>query len=98
MMNMGLPWAGEILIPSAGAANVPYLFDHNIEAVRQAGAELTIGVVSPEIMQTISDVPISKNDYRNMTNASLKGGLIGKTKTIAIGIKAMTSKGKKRKG
>ncbi len=34
MMHMGLTWAGEILIPSAGAANVPHLLDNNIEAVR----------------------------------------------------------------
>jgi len=98
MMHMGLTWAGEILIPSAGAANVPHLFDDNFEAVRQAGAELAIGIISPEIMSTISNVPISKSDYRNMTNASFKGGLIGKTKTIVIGIKALRNKGKKRKG
>jgi multimeric flavodoxin WrbA len=97
MKHMGLTWAGEILIPSAGAANVPHLFDDNIEAVRQAGVKLaTKGVLSPEIMHAISDVPISKNDYRDMVNASFKGGLIGKTKTIAIGIKALRSKGKKK--
>jgi len=79
------------------AANVPHLFDCNIEAVRKAGAELAIGAISPETMQTISDVPISKEDYRDMTNASFKGGLIGKTRTIAIGIKALRNKGKKNK-
>ena len=86
MVHMGLTWGGEILITSAGAANVPHLLDNNIEAV-----------ISPEIMQTIIDVPISKNDYREMTNASFTGSLIGKTKTIAIGIKALRNKGKKRK-
>ena len=97
IMTMGLTWAGEILIPSAGAANVPHLFDCNMEAVRKAGAELALGVISPESMGIISDVPISKNDYRDMVNASFEGGLIGKTKTFAIGIKALRNKGKKRK-
>ena len=95
MMHMGLTWAGEILIPSAGAANVPRLLDKNIEAVRQAGVELANGVISPETMQTVSDVPISKKDYRDMANASFEGGLIGKAKTIAIGMKALRNKGKK---
>jgi len=96
MMHMGLTWAGEILIPSAGAANVPHLIDNNIDAVKQAGAELVKGTISPETMRTISDVPISKNDYREMTNASFKGGLTGKIKTVAIGIKAMRNKSKKK--
>jgi hypothetical protein len=41
-----------------------YLLDADIDAVRQAGAELVNGNTSPETMRTISDVPISKNDYR----------------------------------
>ena len=96
LMHFGLTWAGEVLIPSAGAANVPHLLDGNIEAVRKAGAELVNGIISAETMRTISDVPISKNDYREMTNASFKGGLTGKAKTIAIGIKAIRNKGKKK--
>ncbi len=96
MMHMGLTWAGEILIPSAGAANVPHLLDVNLEAVRKAGAELMSGTISPETMHNISDVPISKKDYREMTNSSFKGGLTGKAKSIAIGIKAMRNKGKKK--
>jgi hypothetical protein len=96
LMHFGLTWAGEILIPTAGAANVPHLLDENIEAVRKAGAELVNGIISTETMRTISDVPISKNDYREMTNASFKGGLTGKAKTIAIGIKAIRNKGKKK--
>ncbi len=96
MMHMGLTWAGEVLIPSAGAANVPHLLDDNIDAIRKAGAELVNGTISPETMQTISDVPISKNDYREMVNASFRGGLTGKAKTIVIGIRAMRNKGKKK--
>ena len=96
MMHLDLTWAGEVLIPAAGAANVPHLLDANINAVRQAGDELVNGIISPETMRTISDVPISKSDYREMVNASFKGGLTGKAKTIAIGIKAMRNKGKKK--
>jgi multimeric flavodoxin WrbA len=96
MMHFGLTWAGEALIPSAGAANIPHLLDGNIEAVRQAGAELVKGIISSETMRIISDVPISKNDYMEMTNASFKGGLSGKAKTFAIGIKAIRNKGKKK--
>ena len=48
MIHMGLTWAGEILMPSAGAANIPHLFDDNIETVRKAGAELANGTISPE--------------------------------------------------
>jgi hypothetical protein len=96
MMHMELTWAGEVLIPAAGAVNVPNLLDDNIDAVKQAGAELVKGTISPETMHTINDVPISKNEYREMTNASFKGGLTGKAKTIAIGIKAMRNKGKKK--
>jgi multimeric flavodoxin WrbA len=96
MMHAGLTWAGEILIPSAGAANIPHLLDDNFKAVNQAGVELVNGTISPETMRTISEVPISKNDYRKMVNASFKGGLTGKAKTIAIGIKAIRNKAKKK--
>jgi hypothetical protein len=72
------------------------LLDNNIDAVRQAGAELVNGTISPETMRTISNVPISKNDYREMVTASFKGGLTGKAKTIALGIKAIRNKGKKK--
>jgi multimeric flavodoxin WrbA len=96
LMHMGLTWAGEVLIPAAGAANVPHLLDDNIDAVRQAGEELVTGTISAETMQTISNVPIDKNDYREMVTASFKGGLTGKTKTIALGIKAIRNKGKKK--
>ena len=97
MMHIGLAWAGEILILSAGAANIPHLLDDNIEAVRRAGAELVNGTISSETMRTISEVPISKNDYREMATASFKGGLTGRVKTLGIGIKAMRAKGKKKR-
>lgn len=96
LKHLGLTWAGEILVPSAGAANVPHLFDETFEAIGKAGAELANGIISTETMQTISDVPISKKDYIDMVNAGFKGGIIGRTKAIAIGIKALRSKGKKK--
>jgi multimeric flavodoxin WrbA len=96
MLHIGLTWAGEILIPSAGAANVPHLLDDNFKAVKQAGVELVNGTVSSETTRIISDVPMSKNDYREMVTASFKGGPTGKAKTIAIGIKAIRNKGKKK--
>ena len=96
LMHFGLTWAGEILIPSAGSANVPHLLDTNLDAVKQAGGELVNGAISPITMHTIFDVPMSKNDYREMVNASFKGGVTGKAKTIAIGIKAIRNKGKKK--
>jgi hypothetical protein len=96
MKHIGLTWAGEVLIPAAGAAGVPHLIDANFEAVRRAGSELVKGAISPETMKCISDVPISKKDYRDMVNASFKGGLVGKVKSVAIGMKVLRSKGKKR--
>ena len=97
MMHFGLTWAGDVLIPAAGAVNVPHLIDDNIDAVRQAGAELVNGVISTQTMRAISDVSISKKDYREMTNASFKGGVSGKVKSVAIGIKAMSNKKSKKK-
>jgi len=96
LKHLGLTWAGEILVPSAGAASVPHLFDETFEAIVKAGAELADGGISNELMQTISDVPISKKDYMDMVNASFKGGITGRAKAIAIGIKALRSKGKKK--
>jgi multimeric flavodoxin WrbA len=96
MVHIGLTWAGQVLIPAAGAANVPHLLDDNIDAVRQAGAELVNGTISAETMRTICDVPISKDDYMEMVTASFKGGLTGKARTLVLGIKAIRNKGKKK--
>jgi multimeric flavodoxin WrbA len=97
MHHFGLTWAGEVLIPAAGASNVPRLLDDNLDAITQAGRELMDGAIAPETMQRISDVPISKSDYRAMVNASFRGGLTGRAKTISIGMKALRDKGKRRK-
>jgi multimeric flavodoxin WrbA len=90
-----LTWAGEVLIPAAGAANVPRLFDDNLKAIKQAGSELMNGVLSADSMRKISDVPISKEDYRDLVNANFKGGITGRAKAISIGIKVLRKKGKK---
>lgn len=96
MQHGGLTWAGEVLIPAAGAANVPRLFNDNFDAIKQAGRELVEDIISQETMDRISDVPISKEDYREMTNASFRGGITGRAKATAIGIKAIREKNKKK--
>lgn len=96
LKHIGLAWAGEILVPSAGAASVPHLFDETLKSIEKAGAELSDGLISNDIMHAISDVPISKKDYMDMVNASFRGGITGKAKAISIGIKALRSKGKKK--
>ena len=95
MKHGGLQWAGEVLIPAAGAANVPRLFNDNFDAIKQAGRELVAKGISQETMGRISELPISKEDYRVMVNASFQGGITGKAKAIAFGIKALREKGKK---
>src|SRR5271157_2154361 len=37
------PWAGEILISAAGAANVPHLFDEKYKLIKNAGGRLIDG-------------------------------------------------------
>lgn len=95
MKHGGLQWAGEVLITAAGAANVPRLFNDNLEAIKQAGNELVEDVISADTMGRISELPISKMDYRDMSNASFRGGLAGRARATVIGIKALREKGKK---
>jgi len=47
-------WAGEILIPAAGAANAPKLFDRKYELIKTAGTELFIWEISQETAEKIS--------------------------------------------
>ena len=93
----GLTWAGEVLIPAACATNVPRLLDDNLNTVKLAGSELMNGILSRDTMRKISDVPISKKDYRELVNASFKGGITGRTKAISIGIKILRKKGKSKR-
>jgi multimeric flavodoxin WrbA len=96
MRHAGLTWCGEVLIPAAGAVNVPGLFDDNMEAIRKAGAELAGGTINGETMGAISDVGISTEDYRDMVNASFEGGVVGRAKAAAIGLKALREKAAKK--
>ncbi len=95
MKHGGLQWAGEVLISASGAANVPRLFNGNFDAIKQAGRELVEHSISGETMGRISELPISKGDYRDMSNASFRGGLAGRARATVIGIKALREKGSK---
>ena len=86
-----------MLIPAAGAANVPKLLDANMEATRRAGTELRSGVISKETMDAISDVGVSPEDYREMVNANFAGGVGGTVKSISIGAKMIREKSKRAK-
>ena len=94
--HSGLIWAGEVLIPTAGAANVPRLYDENLESIKKAGSELFKGVISQKTMQAISDVPISKEEYIDLVNARFKGGITGRAKAVSIGIKVLRKKAKRK--
>jgi len=83
------PLGAEILIPGSGASNVPKLFDKKYELIKKAGTSLINGSIDKEIEKEISAPVMSDDDYRAMCTASFKGGLLGKIKTTAIGIKAV---------
>lgn len=87
--EIGLVWSGEILIPAAGIANVPKLFDEKYELIRKAGAELIDGQINKDTMDEISAPVMSAEDYRKMATANFTGGVIGKMKTVWIAMKAM---------
>jgi hypothetical protein len=91
-----LTWSGEILIPAAGIANAPKLFDRKYELIRKAGAELLIDEqISKESMDGISAPVMPAEDYRKMVTASFTGGVIGKMKTVWIAMKAIRKANKK---
>jgi len=87
--EMGLVWSGEILIPAAGIANAPKLFDKKYELIRNAGAELIGGRISEGTTNEIAAPVMSAEDYRQMTTANFAGGIKGKMKTVSIAMKAM---------
>jgi len=47
-------------------------------------------------MDAISDMSISKEDYRDIVNASFEGGVAGRVKAVAIGIKTLREKAAKK--
>ena len=87
--HMGWPWSGELLIPAAGAAHAPRLFDRKYELIKKAGAELATGPISKETMDAISAAVMTAEDYRRMATLSFDGGVVAKAKMVALAIKAM---------
>ena len=92
--HMGWTWAGEILIPAAGAHHAPKLFDGKYELIRQAGAELAAGAIRPETTEAIAAPVMPAEDYRRMATLSFEGGAMAKAKIASIAMKAMLQKGK----
>jgi hypothetical protein len=90
-----LEWnsAGEILVPGAGSANVPRLFDLKYDLIRKAGAELAAGSISKATTERIAGAVMPASDYRKMCTASFKGGLTGNLTSIFFGIKALARLG-----
>jgi putative NADPH-quinone reductase len=86
--EMEWDWAGEILIPGAGAAYAPKLFDRKLTQIREAGAELAADRITARTTRAIAAPVMSDEDYRAMCSASF-GGLFGKAKAAAIAIQAM---------
>lgn len=93
--GMGWIWSGEILIPAAGIANAPKLFDRKYELIRKAGAELIDGQISKETTTEIAVPVMSAEDYSKMATASFSGGILDKIKTVSIAMKAMREANKK---
>ena len=85
----GMKWehSGEILVPGAGAAAVPKLFEEKYRLIKHAGHELVeAGKINKATSAAIADSVISNEDYRAMCTASIKGKL-GKVKAAFIGFK-----------
>jgi putative NADPH-quinone reductase len=86
-------WAGEVLVPGAGTANAPRLFDRKYGLIRQAGDELAQGEIRPETTQRIASSVMPNGDYRKMCTARFRGDLLGKLICVLIAMKAMIKQG-----
>jgi hypothetical protein len=73
--HMEWAWSGEILIPAAGAAKAPGLFDATLGFVKQAGAELAKGSISTSTTEAIIKPLVPAEDYRQMCTSSLAKAL-----------------------
>jgi len=82
-------WAGEILVPGAGSANAPRLFDGKFAFIRQAGGELAEGTIRAETTQRIASSVMPHRDYRKMCTAGFRGDRFGKLICFLIAIKAI---------
>ena len=89
--DMDWPHAGEILVPAAGAANAPKLFDKKLERIRQAGSQLVKDGIPPDTTKVIAQPVMPVEDYRAMCTANFSG-LLGKAKAAAIVMKAINWK------
>ncbi len=87
--GMGWTWSGELLVPAAGAAAAPRLFDGKYELIRRAGTELVAGSISQETMDGISAPVMPAEDYRRMATLNFEGGLLSKAKVLGIAMKAV---------
>jgi multimeric flavodoxin WrbA len=88
--------AGMILIPGAGAANIPHFFDEKYAFIKQAGKELVeLGSVQQKTMDKIAAEIIDRQVYRDMANAAFKGGVTGNIKTFIKAIQAMQAQPKR---
>ena len=82
-------WGGEILVPGAGTANAPRLFDRKYGLIRQAGEELAVGEIRAVTTEGIASSVMPHEDYRKMCTAGFRGDIFGRLICILIAIKAM---------
>lgn len=87
--HMAWNFAGEILIPAAGAANAPRLFDKKYGQIKQAGRELIQDHITPETTQAIAAPVMPNDDDRQLATLAFEGGVIAKAKMTAITLKAI---------
>ena len=88
--HMTLTWAGEILIPAAGIARAPKLFDRKYDLIRTAGAELVRGGISPETTAAIAAPVMTAGDFRRMATLSFEGTLTAKAEMALIAVKTLS--------
>lgn len=93
--HLGWKFSGEVLIPGAGGASVPKLFDEKYELIRKTGAELVAGSISEETTDAILAPVVSAEDYRRMATLSFEGGVIANAKMMSIAMKAIRASKKK---
>ncbi len=86
--HMGWVWAGELLIPAAGAAHVPGLFKEKFRLLKRAGAELAGGVIAEETSAALAAPVMPAADYRRMATLSFRGGIAAKAGLAVIALKA----------
>ena len=92
--HTGWIWSGELLISTAGAANVPRLFDGKLELLKRAGGELVSGAIAKDTTEELSAPVIADEDYRRLATLSFEGGVLAKAKMVGIGMKAMRGRKK----